>query len=94
MGSALNKAGKVNREKADIERAEDQLAATREKLAALEQDFEAAIRDLDLEGSPSDLPLEEVLIRPRKSDLEVAPLELHWLPYLEPQSPSSRSARA
>jgi Helicase HerA, central domain len=92
VGSALTKAGKVSREKADIERAKDELASVREALAELEKEFEVEVRNLEQSFTPGDLQLEEVLIRPRKSDLEVRGLELHWLPYFV--TPDGRSSRA
>jgi hypothetical protein len=89
---ARRKTGKVSREKADIERAQDELESLRQALAELEQQFESEVRNLELSQAPGDLQLEEVLIRPRKSDLEVRTLELHWVPYfVPPDGPSSRA---
>ncbi len=79
-GSSASKASKVNKEKADVERAEDKLQAEREELHELEREYEAEHATLSKAITPEDFDLDDVTINPRKSDIETEDLKLVWVP--------------
>ena len=74
-------AGRAARERGDISRAEKQVEQLQVELQELEETFEdevEALRDLP---DPAALELEEIPIRPRKSDITVSRLALAWTPW-------------
>lgn len=78
--TAARGAGRVASERQDVERAEAQLEALEKDRRDLEGELERealALRD-DAALDPPDI--EEVIVRPRKSDLEVTSLRLAWKP--------------
>jgi hypothetical protein len=79
--TAMRGMGRAAREKGDIARARKNLELQREKMAALEQEFEeeiATVRDL---ADPSLLTLDKIAIRPRKSDISLERIALVWTPW-------------
>ena len=79
-GSSATKAGRVNKEKADVERAEDKLETERDELQELEREFEAEQAALSKAIAPEDFDLDDITINPRKSDIETEDLKLVWVP--------------
>lgn len=78
--SSVNRASRAMREKDDIKRAKAGLQAAQEELIALEDRFReqaGKIRQGDLE----DLTISEIVVRPRKSDINVGVLSIAWIPY-------------
>jgi hypothetical protein len=80
-GAAARSLGRTSKEKADIERAERDLAAQRAALAQLEAEFAAELDVLRGAVRPAELELSEIIVRPRKGDLEVEELALVWRPW-------------
>jgi hypothetical protein len=73
--------GRASREKEDISRAMSELEAQQEKLMELEREFEQeaeAVRDAT---DPAALELENVDVRPRKSDIAIDRVALVWTPW-------------
>lgn len=54
-----------------------------EKLYQMEEEFQEEMDKIKDAYSPEDLELEEIVIRPRKSDIFVTPLSLVWSPWRE-----------
>lgn len=81
-GSAARGVGKTSKERADIGRAEEEVEEQRQRLAELEAEFQAAIEEQNRVLPADAVPLEEVLVRPRKADLEVARPVLLWRPHV------------
>jgi hypothetical protein len=79
--TAMRGAGRVSREKADVARAEDSLEALQQKVAALEAELAAEVEKIEEGTSAEDLPLEEIVLAPRKSDLAAEPVALGWTPW-------------
>ena len=73
--------GRAAREKGDIARARKNLELQREKLAALEQEFEEEIATVQDSADPSLLTLDKIAIRPRKSDISLERIALVWTPW-------------
>jgi hypothetical protein len=78
--TAVRGFGRASREKGDIARARADLEAQRIKLEELERKFEDDVDRLDEDLDPSHLALEEILIRPRKADINVEQFALLWVP--------------
>jgi hypothetical protein len=79
--TSMRGVGRISREKQDVERAKREVLFAQEKLAEMEEDFQAEIAKQGMEFQPEDLSLSEILIRPRKSDMIVERLALIWLPW-------------
>ena len=60
-------------------RAESELEALRRELAELEIEGEEEVRAFESEWDDKSPEIREVVIRPRKSDIEVGPLRLVWM---------------
>jgi hypothetical protein len=71
-------AGRAAREREDIARAKKEVVRLKEKLAELEEEFEEKVDRLKELPAPSEIDLEEVSIRPRKSDISVDLMALAW----------------
>ena len=79
--TAMRGVGRASREKGDISRAMSELEAQQEKLMELEREFEQeaeAVRDAT---DPAALKLENVDVRPRKSDIAIDRMALVWTPW-------------
>lgn len=76
--TAARSAGRVAREREDVRRAEEELQNLAHARRTLEIDVEEELRalqaDMELEGPD----VEEVIVRPRKSDIAVSGLKLAW----------------
>jgi hypothetical protein len=79
--SGMRAAGRAARERGDIAHAEETVEALREKLANLDQEFQAETDRLRESLAPDNLPLESVEIRPKKSDIAVSRVALAWTPW-------------
>jgi hypothetical protein len=73
-------ASRAARERDDIARAEAEVSERREALAALDAEFQAELRSLEVPRDPADFELDEYRIAPRKSDVTVERLALAWRP--------------
>jgi hypothetical protein len=78
----LRGAGRVAREKGDIARAKAEVEVQAQKLQTLEGEFQDAVAELrDTSIAPESLELQEVRIRPRKTDIAVDRVALIWSPW-------------
>jgi hypothetical protein len=78
--TAARGAGRIAREREDVSRAEEDLRDLQDALRELEIEAEDEVRALDAEMEREEPELEEVLVRPRKSDIRVSELRLAWKP--------------
>lgn len=78
--SSMKSASRIARERQDIAQATETVEAVKEKLEELEAEFQAESEKLQTSLQADTLPLETVEIQPRKSDIEVEPILLVWLP--------------
>jgi hypothetical protein len=72
--------GRSRQEAADVERAQANLRAVEEELAALEAALAAEVEALQGRFDAASEPLEPLPLKPRKADVEVHRLALAWLP--------------
>lgn len=78
--TAARGVGRAANEREDIARATARAEELRARLVDLERDFEVASVQLAAAIDPATLPLEEVSVAPRKSDIDVHPIALVWVP--------------
>ena len=76
--TAARGAGRAAREREDVRRAEEEVRDLEEAMRALNAELEEEVRTLQADDEVDALELEEVVVRPRKSDLEVSDLRLAW----------------
>lgn len=78
--TAARGAGRTARERSDVARASEKVEVLRERLGELEKDFEADLAEVQNSGDVEP-EIELVKQAPRKSDLDVEPVSLVWIPY-------------
>ncbi len=78
--SAARAAGRVSREKQDVSAAEENLQQLQEQRAELESEFKAEAALLQDSVSADKLALEELVIKPKKSDIGITQVMLVWVP--------------
>jgi hypothetical protein len=69
------------KERGDQSSAQIDLDEARERKKRLEQDYQQELQELDATYATSNLSLEMVEIKPRKSDVEIGRVSLVWLPW-------------
>ncbi len=79
--STMKSAGKIRKESADVERADESLDVSRQRLADLEKDFEMELESLAVQFEPGAIQVEQITIRPRKTDITIGAIGLCWMPY-------------
>jgi hypothetical protein len=79
--SSMRSAGRVQRERGDVSRAEDNVEALQEKRAELEAGLQEQIQQIEEGAQPGALEIESIDVQPRKSDIEVGEVMLLWTPW-------------
>ncbi len=79
--TTMHRAGRIGRERGDVARAEKRLEELRDQLEEFDAEFEKAREGLGSQADPEALEIEEYLVRPRKSDIEVKTVSLVWTPW-------------
>lgn len=79
--TAVRGVGRAGRERGDIARAETELEVQLQKLEDLEAEFQDTVNNVEASFDPEGLELEEIAIRPRKSDIIVHDIALTWGPW-------------
>ena len=78
VSTAARSASRIGRESADVDRAEESREVLQQRLVDLQAECEAEIEQLSRELEPAALPLRQIAVTPRKSDLEVIETALVW----------------
>jgi hypothetical protein len=81
MGSAMKSASRMRKEKMDVERARERVAAVRQQLDALDLRLQADIDALEAELDPASVALTTVTVRPKSADITLTLYGLGWLPF-------------
>ena len=81
LGTAMKSAGRLKKESADRERAQETAGAVKAKLAELEQALQADIDKLETAFDPSAETLQETSIAPTPAGIAQEFFGLVWLPY-------------
>ncbi len=79
--TAARSAGRINRESADVTRAEGSHEVLAQRLATLQAEFDAESAKLGGTFDPAALSLSAVSVTPRKSDIAVGEVALVWAPW-------------
>jgi hypothetical protein len=78
--TAARRVGRVGKERADVEHAEADAQAIRERIEALNEELAAEIATLESELDANAIRVEAVPVRPRKTDIAVEDMALVWRP--------------
>ena len=81
IGTAVRRAGAAQKKSGDVTRAKETADRVTEEIEALNAELEREIESLDLAFDAQAEELEEIVIRPKSTDLHVSLLALAWLPY-------------
>jgi len=73
--------GRTAREREDVARAVQEAEVIRTRLADLERQFQSEAARVQGDFEPEDIVLQEIRIRPRKTDISVETLALVWSPW-------------
>ncbi len=96
--TAMRGVGRISRESQDVARAQERLKQLGEQLVELEAEFKDALAARKADLSPESFEVRQVIIRPRKTEIDIASLKLIWLPWwqdstgvLTPAHPAAES---
>ena len=81
MGTAIKTAGGAHKESQDVSRAEQTVAKVQADLATLNAELEKEVAALDTAFNAQVEELDEILVRAKSTDINVALTGLVWLPY-------------
>jgi hypothetical protein len=80
IGQAARSAGKLGKERDDVGRAEQNRDAIEQRLRDLQNELEAETNRLRAELDPATVRVEQISVKPRKSDIDVRTVALLWVP--------------
>ena len=81
FGTAVRSASRIRKESMDVDRARETLEATRLQLEALDQRLQEDIERIEADFVPDEESIQEVLVKPKSSDITLDFFGLVWLPY-------------
>ncbi len=84
--TAMGGVGRTMKERQDVQRAQETVVATQQRLKQLEADFQSDTNALAAKMDPLSEQLEIISIRPSKTDVTIQLLALGWLPYWQDQN--------
>jgi hypothetical protein len=77
--TSMRSASRATRQQADVAHAEESLQTLEERRQSLEEEIEQELDRIRLEASPHQIPLEEIDIPARKTDIAVEGVALAWV---------------
>jgi hypothetical protein len=81
VGGALKSAGRLHKEKMDVVRARETVAAVQADLAELEARFAADLAGIEGALDPGSVVLDTLLVKAKASDITLEIFGLVWLPF-------------
>ena len=81
FGRAMRSATRIRKESMDVNRAQETLEATRRQLEELDQRLQEDIDRIEAQFDPADEDIQEVLVKPKSSDMTLEFFGLVWMPY-------------
>ena len=81
VGTAMRSASRIRKESMDVKRAEEVLESTRIQLEELDQRLQEDIERIEAEFDPENEDIQEVLVKPKSSDMTLEFFGLVWMPY-------------
>ncbi|MCF6201556.1 MAG: hypothetical protein L3J42_05490, partial [Hydrogenimonas sp.] len=79
MGSAIKGGSRALKERADVKRAKEALEQIEKRVENLKNELEEKIDLLDEKYSMQNFPVETFYIKPRKSDISIKNICIHWV---------------
>ena len=92
--SAARSAGRIVKERGDVERAEEKLEALAAELAELDAEFTRELEAAERELRADEIELETREIRPTKASIEIVRVAFVWSPYWSAAGGARRAAWA
>jgi hypothetical protein len=80
-GSAMRSASRMGQESQDVERAEENIEVLKARLADLEREAQGAAASLETQFDAAGVPLRQVDVPARKSDIAIGEVALVWTPW-------------
>jgi len=81
VGTAMRSASRIRKESMDVKRAEETLESTRIQLEELDGRLQDDIARIEADLVPDEDNIQEVLVKPKSSDMTLEFFGLIWLPY-------------
>jgi hypothetical protein len=78
--SAAKSVGRTSKEARDVDRAIDNVESLRNQLADIENEFNAELGEISADAAVSAEPLEQVVLKPKKANINVKTVLLLWTP--------------
>ena len=82
VGTAINRSGRVLKERGDLSRAEAKVQEILDKIDALEEELAEKIDEIDEKYTLENYPVETFSLRPKKSNIAIEEIALVWRPDL------------
>jgi hypothetical protein len=82
VATSARAAGRIARERQDITDAAEGVDVLKEQLAALDAEFKAETEKVQTGFTAESLPLEEIAVQPKKSEITVSQVALVWAPWI------------
>jgi chromosome segregation ATPase len=79
--TAVRSATRIGAEHADVERADESVAAVQQKIDDLKAQLDAELKTLSAQLDPASIQLRKVQVSPRKSDTAIGEVALAWVPW-------------
>jgi hypothetical protein len=83
--TSVKSAGRIFKERDDVNRAKDTVETRQQALDELEKEFKAEMDELAARTDPASEDLQKISLRPAKKDISVKLVGLAWLPYWRAQ---------
>jgi hypothetical protein len=81
FGTAMRSASRIRKESKDVDRAKERMQATRLELEELDARLQEDIERIEVSFDPENEDIQEVLIKPKSTDMTQEFFGLVWLPY-------------
>ena len=81
FGTAMRSASRIRKESMDVNRAKETFDATKLQLEELDQRLQEDIERIEADFVPDEESIQEVLVKPKSSDMTLEFFGLVWMPY-------------
>ncbi|HMC09641.1 MAG TPA: hypothetical protein VKH44_00065 [Pirellulaceae bacterium] len=80
--TSMRQATRIARERQDVSDANEGVDVLQQRLSALEAELSSETDAIQADLSPDKLPLDELIVQPKKTEINVSGVILVWLPWL------------
>ncbi|MGD8342969.1 MAG: DUF87 domain-containing protein [Desulfobacterales bacterium] len=81
FGTAVKSAGRMRKESMDVARAKETSEAVKQEMAELDRLLQSDIDSLEASYDPAAEQLDEVMVKPKSTDITLEAFGLAWMPY-------------